>query len=108
MSGGAREPVLSDADAALESELLEVAREAAEAGAKVLVQYFARGISATDTKSTGTDMVSEADLSSEAAIRKVLAERRPHDVVLGEEGGLAHADGTPLEGNDAGAPLRRS
>ncbi|MEH3052715.1 MAG: hypothetical protein PGN13_01750 [Patulibacter minatonensis] len=61
------------------------------------------GVEASATKSTGTDMVSEADLGSEAAIRKVLAERRPNDVVLGEEGGLVRADGTPLEGNDAGA-----
>ncbi len=86
----------------IESVLLEVARDAAEAGAKVLMKYFGK-ISASETKSTGTDMVSEADLGSEAAIRAVLAERRPHDVVLGEEGGLAHADGTPLSGNEAGA-----
>jgi myo-inositol-1(or 4)-monophosphatase len=89
--------------AALTSELLEVAREAAQAGAEVLLRYFARGVTATETKSTGTDMVSEADLNAEAAIRKVLAERRPADVVLGEEGGLVRADGTPVEGNEAGA-----
>ncbi|MDO9355103.1 MAG: inositol monophosphatase family protein [Solirubrobacteraceae bacterium] len=86
----------------IESILLEVARDAAEAGAKVLMSYFGK-VSASETKSSGTDMVSEADLGSEAAIRKVLAERRPDDVVLGEEGGLARADGTPLSGNDAGA-----
>ncbi len=86
----------------IESVLLEVARDAAEAGAKVLMKYFGKVSAASETKSTGTDMVSEADLGSEAAIRAVLAERRPHDVVLGEEGGLAHADGTPVAGNDAG------
>ncbi len=89
--------VASAAEAQLASELLEVAREAAQAGAAVLLKYFARGVSATETKSTGTDMVSEADLGSEAAIRKVLAERRPQDVVLGEEGGLVRADGTPVQ-----------
>lgn len=85
----------------IDSVLLEVARDAAQAGAKVLLKYFGK-VSASETKSTGTDMVSEADLGSEAAIRAVLAERRPHDIVLGEEGGLAHADGTPVAGNDAG------
>lgn len=89
--------VASAEEAALASQLLEVAREAAQAGAAVLLRYFARGVSATETKSTGTDMVSEADLGSEAAIRKVLAERRPQDVVLGEEGGLVRADGTPVQ-----------
>jgi myo-inositol-1(or 4)-monophosphatase len=98
-----RDVVASGDEAALASQLLEVAREAAQAGAAVLLKYFARGVAATETKSTGTDMVSEADLNSEAAIRKVLAERRPHDVVLGEEGGLVHADGTPLQANEAGA-----
>lgn len=89
-------------EASIESILLEVARDAAVAGAAVLLRYFDKGLGASETKSTGTDMVSEADLASEAAIRAVLAERRPADVVLGEEGGLAHADGTPVAGNDAG------
>jgi myo-inositol-1(or 4)-monophosphatase len=39
------------------------------------------------TKSTPTDLVSEADLASERAIRELLARRRPHDGFLGEEGG---------------------
>ena len=86
---------------AVESVLLEVAREAAEAGAAVLRRYFGK-IEASETKSTGTDMVSEADLGSEAAIRKVLAERRPADLVLGEEGGLARADGSSVAANEAG------
>ena len=39
------------------------------------------------SKSTPTDLVSEADLASERAIRELLAERRPEDGFLGEEGG---------------------
>ena len=39
------------------------------------------------SKSTPTDLVSEADLASERAIRRLLAERRPRDGFLGEEGG---------------------
>ena len=38
-------------------------------------------------KSGPTDLVSEADVAAEAAIRRVLAERRPDDAILGEEGG---------------------
>ena len=44
------------------------------------------------SKSTPTDLVSEADLASERAIRALLAERRPHDGFVGEEGGPAEGD----------------
>jgi myo-inositol-1(or 4)-monophosphatase len=37
-------------------------------------------------KSTATDLVSEADLAAEKAIRAVLAEACPDDAVMGEEG----------------------
>jgi len=69
-----------------ELELLAVARDAAEAAAVELRQRFgaARGVR---TKSTPTDPVSDADLAAEHAIRTVLAERRPGDAILGEEGG---------------------
>jgi myo-inositol-1(or 4)-monophosphatase len=39
------------------------------------------------SKSTPTDLVSEADLTAERAIRDLLSKRRPHDGFLGEEGG---------------------
>jgi myo-inositol-1(or 4)-monophosphatase len=67
------------------ADLLAVAREAAEAGAAVLVPRFGSE-RATGAKSSPTDMVSEADLASEEAIRGVLAARRPDDGILGEEG----------------------
>jgi myo-inositol-1(or 4)-monophosphatase len=44
------------------------------------------------SKSTPTDLVSEADLVSERAIRALLAQRRPDDGFVGEEGGSE--DGT--------------
>jgi myo-inositol-1(or 4)-monophosphatase len=44
------------------------------------------------TKSTATDLVSEADVAAERLIRERLAAARPDDAVLGEEGG--HAEGT--------------
>jgi myo-inositol-1(or 4)-monophosphatase len=65
--------------------LLDIAIEAAHAGAEVLVPRFGREL-ALAAKSTPTDLVSEADLASERAIRAVLAARRPDDGVLGEEG----------------------
>ena len=39
------------------------------------------------SKSTPTDLVSEADLAAERAIRALLAQRRPDDGFVGEEGG---------------------
>jgi myo-inositol-1(or 4)-monophosphatase len=41
------------------------------------------------SKSTPTDLVSEADLASERAIRELLASRRPDDGFVGEEGGTS-------------------
>jgi myo-inositol-1(or 4)-monophosphatase len=65
--------------------LLAVADEAARAGAAVLVPRFGRE-RALASKSSPTDLVSEADLASEREIREVLSRRRPDDGVLGEEG----------------------
>lgn len=70
-----------------EGELLEVARAAARAAAEVLVSRFGGRQAALRTKSSPTDLVGEADLQAEQAIRALLAERRPDDAVLGEEGG---------------------
>ncbi|CAB4918164.1 unannotated protein [freshwater metagenome] len=68
-------------------ELLAVAEEAADAAAAVLVRHAARGAAEqVRAKSTPTDLVSAADLEAEAAIRAVLAARRPDDAILGEEG----------------------
>jgi myo-inositol-1(or 4)-monophosphatase len=85
-----------------ELELLEVARDAARASAAELLPRFGRG-QRVRSKSTPTDLVSEADLAAEAAIRALLARRRPGDAILGEEGG-ASGDGElrwvidPLDG----------
>jgi len=67
------------------ADLLAVAREAAAAGAAVLLPRFGSE-RATGAKSSPTDVVSEADLASERAIRDVLSARRPGDGILGEEG----------------------
>jgi myo-inositol-1(or 4)-monophosphatase len=91
---------VSDAD---ESELLETAVHAAEAGARELRARFGLAQEGVRTKTGPTDPVSDADLAAEAAIRRVLADRRPGDAILAEEGG-ASGDGEirwlvdPLDG----------
>jgi myo-inositol-1(or 4)-monophosphatase len=75
--------------AASEDELLSVARAAARAGGAELLARFGHGQEGIRSKSGPTDMVSEADLAAEAAIRRVIGERRPQDAILGEEGGAS-------------------
>jgi myo-inositol-1(or 4)-monophosphatase len=70
-----------------ERQLLAVARDAAEAAAVELRRRFGERARGVRSKSTPTDLVSDADLAAEAAIRSVLAERRPGDSILAEEGG---------------------
>ena len=74
------------ADTDLETELLDVAIEAARAaGAELLARW--RLPLEVDTKSTPTDPVTDADVAAEHAIREILGRRRPGDAILGEEGG---------------------
>ncbi len=70
-----------------ERQLLAVAHEAAHAAAAELKQRYGRRQSGVRSKSGPTDLVSDADLAAEKAIRTVIAERRPDDAILGEEGG---------------------
>ncbi len=70
-----------------ERGLLSIAELAARAAGAELVRRFGQRQEGVHAKSTPTDLVSDADLAAEAAIRSVLRERRPGDVVLGEEGG---------------------
>jgi myo-inositol-1(or 4)-monophosphatase len=67
-------------------ELLDVAVTAARASAEVLLRYYEDGVREVAAKSTPTDLVSEADLEAERAIRDVLTAHRPDDAILGEEG----------------------
>jgi myo-inositol-1(or 4)-monophosphatase len=77
-----------DADA-----LLAVAVEAATTAGALLLERVRHGAERQVTsKSTPTDLVSEADLASERAIRELLVARRPTDGFIGEEGD--HAEGT--------------
>jgi myo-inositol-1(or 4)-monophosphatase len=70
------------------SELIAIAEQAARAAGELLRERFeAGGERATGAKSTPTDLVSEADVAAERAIRDIIAAQRPGDAILGEEGG---------------------
>ena len=79
--------------AEFEEELLGVAERAARAAGAELVSRFGGPAVDLRTKSTPTDPVSAADIAAEGAIRQVLAQERPHDAILGEEGGATPGDG---------------
>lgn len=65
-------------------ELLEVALRAAAAGAAVLAVRDPAGFAATE-KSSDADWVTAFDVAAENAVRAVIADARPHDVITGEE-----------------------
>ncbi len=70
-----------------EHALLELAVEAARSAGALLMERVRHGAERqVSAKSTPTDLVSEADLASERAIRELLAARRPDDGFVGEEG----------------------
>ena len=76
-----------------QEELLAVAVDAARmAGAMLLERARAGAERDVESKSTPTDLVSEADLASERAIRELLLRRRPDDGFVGEEGGSAEGE----------------
>jgi histidinol phosphatase-like enzyme (inositol monophosphatase family) len=103
-------PSTSDS-ASLEELLIALARAAGEAA----LPYF-RGDFAQEDKGAGGrfDPVTEADRAAEAAVRKLLAERRPQDGIVGEEYGAEREDADlvwvvdPIDGTRAfisGLPL---
>lgn len=76
------EPVAAD----LLDELSDVAMGAATAAAQVVRSFAGKALSQLSTKSSPTDLVSEADRASEEVIASYIRRRRPHDPVQGEEG----------------------
>jgi len=74
-------------------ELLALARDQALAAGALLLESFRDGSAhEIDSKSTPTDLVSEADRLAERTIREGLAARRPQDGFLGEESGGGEGD----------------
>lgn len=68
------------------NELRELAIEVASDAAALAARLRHEGVTVADTKSTATDVVTRADRQTEELIRSMLAERRPDDAILGEEG----------------------
>ncbi|WP_225855387.1 inositol monophosphatase family protein [Micromonospora noduli] len=66
---------------------LSLARRAALTGAAVGLRYFATIAQLPRELKSDGSVVTEADRAVEAAIRKVLADARPDDAILGEEEG---------------------
>jgi myo-inositol-1(or 4)-monophosphatase len=72
-------------------ELVALARAAAVAAGDLLLEGQDGAAADVGTKTSGTDMVTAVDRASEALITEALLAARPHDAVLGEEGGLSGA-----------------
>lgn len=68
------------------SDLLEMAMVAATQAAEILLDYFEAPVQGLDTKSTPTDLVSDADRAAERFIADFIRHERPADGILGEEG----------------------
>lgn len=71
------------------AELRRVAEEVAVAAAALVRELAVGAVAVADTKSSAVDVVTEVDRRSEELVRQMLADLRPHDAVLGEEGGAA-------------------
>ncbi|MGO9298490.1 MAG: inositol monophosphatase family protein [Streptosporangiaceae bacterium] len=76
------------------AELLALACAAAVAAGELLAAQHGRP-SVVQTKSSPTDVVTEMDRAAEEQIRSQILAARPHDAILGEEGGQQGGDGRP-------------
>ncbi|MFC6595556.1 inositol monophosphatase family protein [Kitasatospora paranensis] len=68
------------------AELLALATEAARAAGELLHAGRPADLGVAATKSSPVDVVTEMDLASEKLLQELIAERRPADGYLGEEG----------------------
>ncbi|WP_221352606.1 inositol monophosphatase family protein [Streptomyces beigongshangae] len=76
------------------ADLLDLARDAARAGARTALSWRERAHRLrVEEKAAPDDLVSQADRDTEHAIRAVLAQHRPYDPVLGEEHGTSAGSG---------------
>ena len=71
---------------------LELAERAAAAAAEVLIDYYGKPPEGLGSKSSATDLVSDADREAERVVRELLAGERPDDGLLAEEGSDVSAD----------------
>jgi myo-inositol-1(or 4)-monophosphatase len=68
-------------------ELLSLARDIAETAGGLARRRRLEGVEVADHKSSPVDVVTQADRETETLIRSMLADARPGDGFLGEEGG---------------------
>ena len=71
----------------MSSELLHVARRIALEAGELAAERRRAGVEVAATKSSIVDVVTQADRDVEQLIRDRIAEERPGDAILGEEGG---------------------
>lgn len=71
---------------ALVEELADLAVQTAREAAALVRERAAGVVRVADTKSSSTDVVTQADRDSEQLIRAAIGGRRPDDAFLGEEG----------------------
>ncbi len=69
------------------ADLRDLALGAARAAAVLIRERRTHEVRVADTKTSPTDVVTQADRDSEALIRAHITDRRPDDGFLGEEGG---------------------
>lgn len=72
-------------------DLLEIALTAARAAGDLLTDYFHRPAAGVGSKTSPTDLVSDADRAAEKCLLDVITAHRPDDGVLAEEGGARDA-----------------
>lgn len=65
---------------------LELAERAARQAGDVLLSYYGRPPEGLGSKSSATDLVSDADREAERVVRELLEAERPDDGLLAEEG----------------------
>ena len=70
---------------------LELAERCARAAGEILLSYYGRPAEGLASKSSATDLVSDADREAERVIRELLERERPDDGLLAEEGSAAEA-----------------
>ena len=75
--------------------LADIAVELAGRAGALAMRHQAAGLSVS-SKSSVTDVVTDADRAVEEFLRTALAQLRPADSVLGEEGGAAEQDGAEV------------
>ena len=76
----------------LAATLLALAEEAADRAGRLLREGRPADLGVAATKSSPIDVVTEMDIAAEKLITGFLAERRPGDGFLGEEGGVTGGD----------------